>query len=171
MIHVSFFSPDGSTLSGFSVYVSETEDWRTGTLCHQHDIRQIPQNNINIDCVTSGRYVTVYNTRNRTIYPNVSEFSYINICEIEVKGCDLGFFGENCTRCPQNCLNNTCHFQIGECFECKDGYRGQYCQTECDQGFYGRQCSMTCSDSCLGRLCDPTTGRCNSCIDGRSGFF
>ncbi|XP_062611623.1 cell death abnormality protein 1-like, partial [Saccostrea cucullata] len=161
----------GSTLSGFSVYVSDTEDWRSGTLCYQHDIQQVPPNEVTLDCVTSGRYVTVDNTRNTTIYPNVSEFSYINICEIKGNGCDVGFFGENCTRCPQNCLNNTCQFQFGICYDCNNGYTGQYCEIECDQGFYGLKCNMTCSEFCRGRVCNPTTGQCYGCVDGRSGFF
>ncbi|XP_062608093.1 delta and Notch-like epidermal growth factor-related receptor [Saccostrea cucullata] len=160
----------GSTLSGFSVYVSDTEDWRSGTLCYQYDVTQIPQNNINLDCVTSGRYVTVYNTRNITIYPNVSEFSYINICEIEVKGCDMGFYGESCTRCPKNCLNKTCHFQIGYCFDCSDGYIGRYCETECAAGKYGQGCSVKCGQCIDDKPCNHVNGSCpGDCSAGWRG--
>ncbi|XP_062581865.1 sushi, nidogen and EGF-like domain-containing protein 1 [Saccostrea cucullata] len=161
----------GNTLSGFSVYVSDTEDWRSGTLCYQHDIQQIPHNNVTVDCVTYGRYVTVYNAKNTTSFPNVSDFSYINICEIEVKGCDLGFYGGNCTsKCPQNCLNNTCHSQIGECFECNDGYSGQYCETECPAGKYGQGCSLHCGPCINNTPCNHVNGSCpGECSPGWRG--
>ncbi|XP_062611637.1 receptor-type tyrosine-protein phosphatase gamma-like isoform X2 [Saccostrea cucullata] len=161
---------NGNTLSGFSVYVSDTEDWRSGTLCYHHDIQQQPHNNFTLDCVTSGRYVTVYNRRNITSFPNVSEFSYINICEVEVKGCDFGFYGENCTRCSENCLNNTCHFQIGECFECNDGYTGRYCETECQAGKYGQGCSVSCGQCISNKQCNHVNGSCpGDCSPGWRG--
>lgn len=47
---------------------------------------------------------------------------------ISKTGCDIGFYGENCTQCPENCLNDECHFQIGHCFDCKDGLNGQICE-------------------------------------------
>lgn len=43
-------------------------------------------------------------------------------------GCNIGFYGENCTECPDNCLNDTCQFQIGHCFGCKDGFQGGMCK-------------------------------------------
>lgn len=43
-------------------------------------------------------------------------------------GCNIGFYGENCTTCPDNCLNDTCQFQIGHCFGCKDGFQGEMCE-------------------------------------------
>lgn len=43
------------------------------------------------------------------------------------KGCNVGFHGENCTKCPVNCLNDTCQVQTGYCFDCKDGFKGEMC--------------------------------------------
>lgn len=43
-------------------------------------------------------------------------------------GCDNGFYGENCTKCSDNCLNGNCQFQIGHCFGCKDGFKGEMCE-------------------------------------------
>uniref|UniRef100_A0A8W8P4D4 SRCR domain-containing protein n=1 Tax=Magallana gigas TaxID=29159 RepID=A0A8W8P4D4_MAGGI len=120
----------GDTLSGFSVHVSDTTDWRSGTLCYQHDIEQPMNNTVNIDCVTSGRYVTIYNSRNNTDASLVSEFAYINICELNITGCNIGFYGENCRKCPDNCLNDTCQFKIGHCFGCKEGFQGEMCEEE-----------------------------------------
>lgn len=80
------FLTEGDTLAGFSVYVSNTSDWRSGTLCYQHDIKQPSNNTVNIDCFTSGRYVTIYNSRFQTNVSSLSEFAYINICEINITG-------------------------------------------------------------------------------------
>lgn len=43
-------------------------------------------------------------------------------------GCNIGFYGENCRKCPNNCLNDTCQFRIGHCFGCKDGFQGEMCE-------------------------------------------
>ena len=31
----------GNTLTGFTVYISDTPDWTSGTLCYQHDINEL----------------------------------------------------------------------------------------------------------------------------------
>ena len=43
-------------------------------------------------------------------------------------GCDIGFYGKNCTRCPENCFDEQCHFQFGHCVDCKDGFKGDMCE-------------------------------------------
>ncbi|XP_048749812.2 multiple epidermal growth factor-like domains protein 10 [Ostrea edulis] len=161
----------GNTLAGFSVYVSDTQNWTTGSICYQHDIQEKPNtNNININCVTSGRYVTIYNARNQTSYTDVSDNAYINICEIDVQGCETGFYGANCTKCPENCLNGSCHFQIGYCFDCEDGYRGAMCESECAAGLYGTRCSLTCGDCRDEAACNNINGSCpEGCSAGRRG--
>lgn len=73
-------------MAGFSVHVSDTTDWKAGTLCYKHDIKQPLNNTVIVDCFTSGRYVTIYNSRNITVVPLLSEFAYINICEINITG-------------------------------------------------------------------------------------
>lgn len=80
------FLIEGDTLSGFSVHLSNTVDWKSGTLCYQHDITQPLNNIVTIDCFTSGRYVTIYNSRNNTDASFISEFAYINVCEINITG-------------------------------------------------------------------------------------
>lgn len=45
-----------------------------------------------------------------------------------VIGCPLNYFGPTCSQsCPAQCNNNNCHIDTGECFGCKDGYRGPKC--------------------------------------------
>ncbi|XP_052696249.1 uncharacterized protein LOC128174859 [Crassostrea angulata] len=161
----------GNTLSGFSVYVSDTTDWRLGNLCYQHDIEQPLNNTVTIDCFTSGRYVTIYNSRKNTDASFVSEFAYINICELNITGCNIGFYGENCTKCPANCLNDTCQFQIGHCFNCKDGFNGEMCEEEYPSTLYGTHCNTTCSEYCQNRICNHINGYCLECIEARIGNF
>lgn len=68
------------------MHVSDTIDWEAGTLCYQHNIEQPTNNFVTVDCFTSGRFVTIYNSRNNTVEPSLSEFAYINICEINITG-------------------------------------------------------------------------------------
>lgn len=82
-------------MAGFSVHVSDTIDWKEGTLCYQHDTKQPLNNTVNIECFTSGRYVTIHNSRNTTVVPLLSEFAYINICEIYITGITFFLVLEN----------------------------------------------------------------------------
>ena len=70
----------------FSVYVSDTPDWNSGSLCYQHDINEPVGNSVGIDCFTTGRYVTIYNSRNGSQNSTLSTFAYINICEVNITG-------------------------------------------------------------------------------------
>lgn len=80
------FLTEGDTFAGFSVYVSTRPYLKSGTLCYQHDIKQPLNNTVSIDCFTSGRYVTVYSSRQNTNGSSLSEFANINICEINITG-------------------------------------------------------------------------------------
>lgn len=55
-------------------------------MCYQHNIKKQLNNTVIIGCVTSGRYVTLFNSRNETYVPSLSEYAYINICEIHIAG-------------------------------------------------------------------------------------
>ena len=68
------------------MYVSYTPDWTSGALCYQHDINKPVGNNVSIDCFTTGRYVTIHNSRNSSLHFTLSSFAYINICELNVTG-------------------------------------------------------------------------------------
>lgn len=53
--------------------------------------------------------------------------SNVTICF--VIGCPLNYFGPTCSQsCPAQCNNSNCHIDSGECFGCKDGYRGPKCR-------------------------------------------
>ena len=83
---LTLFLTGGNTIAGFSVYLSDTPNWKSGTLCYQHDISKPVDNNVNIDCFSTGRYVTIYNSRNGSLHSTLSSFAYINICEVNVTG-------------------------------------------------------------------------------------
>ncbi|XP_062622134.1 multiple epidermal growth factor-like domains protein 10 [Saccostrea cucullata] len=167
---VSVKCNEGNTFAGFSVYVSDTEDFKSGHACHYHAVEEIPSNTISFPCITSGRYVTIFNSRNATQLPSLSEWAYINICELNVAGCDFGFYGGECSRCPGNCLDDNCHVQTGLCSGCKDGFTGPTCTTECSAGLYGPNCSLTCAQCRDGESCNNINGACpNGCSAGWMG--
>nr|XP_022309502.1 receptor-type tyrosine-protein phosphatase zeta-like [Crassostrea virginica] len=160
----------GDTLAGFSVYVSDTPHWKSGTLCYQHDINEPVNNNVSIDCFTTGRYVTIHNSRNGSLHSTLSSFAYINICEVNVTGCDIGHYGDECLECPSHCTNNTCQIKVGHCFDCEDGYTGPMCEKVCPTGRYGVNCSFRCGNCLDEKSCHHINGTCISgCSPGWKG--
>ncbi|XP_052692860.1 uncharacterized protein LOC128171168 [Crassostrea angulata] len=69
---------------------------------------ELPRNIINIPCNHTGRYVIV---ETNYILPR-EEGAILEICEIEILGCEVGRFGENCKQCI-GC--HTCDIVSGEC--------------------------------------------------------
>lgn len=73
----------------FSVYVSNTTSKEDGVLCFRDTIytRTTIPNQMNITCVTHGRYVIYYNNRTSLLYPSeYSQYAYTELCEVEVYG-------------------------------------------------------------------------------------
>ncbi|XP_078328908.1 uncharacterized protein LOC111115917 isoform X2 [Crassostrea virginica] len=162
----------GNTLAGFAVYVSDTPDWKSGLLCYQHGINEPVENNVSIHCFTTGRYVTIHNSRNGSENSTLSTFAYINICEVNITGCNIGHYGEECIECPSHCTNNTCQMQVGHYFDCEDGYTGPMCEEVCPEGLYGKRCSFRCG-SCLNEEpCHHINGSCLfGCSPGWKGDY
>lgn len=65
----------------------------------------------------------------------------VHVLYVSKTGCDIGFYGENCAKCPDNCLNDDCDFQIGQCFDCKDGFSGEMCEGKQMCGNYFDECN------------------------------
>ncbi|CAC5409016.1 unnamed protein product [Mytilus coruscus] len=106
------------------------------------------------------------------IPPVLIENAEIDICEIEIRGCPYGKYGDICQSiCPDNCIG-PCDLITGNClFGCVDGWRGEKCGKACAVGKFGGQCLRNCSSNCLSSPCDHVTGQCKAgCQKGWEGF-
>ena len=70
--------------------------------------------------------------------------------------CGETYWGPNCEKCDENCVNHMCDDISGKCKECKNTS-------------YGFWCDKNCSSNCLNSVCDQE-GKCKSCIEGKYGY-
>ena len=73
---------DGKRLDGFYIYISDTFNERhpdMGHLCFHDQEDGYSYTQQNITCDYHGRYVVIYNQRNRTE-------AFLELCEVEVYG-------------------------------------------------------------------------------------
>nr|XP_022312538.1 multiple epidermal growth factor-like domains protein 10 isoform X2 [Crassostrea virginica] len=162
--------------AGFSLYISNTGNMDSSSLCYK-DGPELPPLNFSTECTLSGRYVIFYNERlDGVAYPvgyEVVAIVYTELCEVIVKGCGKpGVYGSNCNiPCPNNCRYSTCHIHNGTCFECEAGYKGAVCATECPDEWYGFDCKQQCSGHCRDNVpCNKVTGQCDKgCAHGWYG--
>nr|XP_022305543.1 protein draper-like isoform X2 [Crassostrea virginica] len=160
--------------AGFSLYISNTGDRDSSSLCYK-DGPALPPLNFTTTCTLSGRYVIFYNERlDGVTYPAGYEvIAYTELCEVTVNGCSKhGVYGRNCNiPCPNNCRYRTCHIQNGTCFGCEAGYKGTICATECSDEWYGFDCKNQCSGHCRDNVpCNKVTGQCDGgCAHGWYG--
>ncbi|XP_069128410.1 uncharacterized protein [Argopecten irradians] len=153
MINITYRHHDPSRLQGYSLYVTNDNNMtqsdgsinrQDGHLCY-HDTStgaDLPTFNQTRQCRhVNGQYVVFYNSKSS------GEGAYIELCEVQVYGCPVGRFGNNC--------GGTCHCKSGGC----DPDTGQCDVKECQTGWMGLSCSLRCH--CYGgRACDIDTGAC-----------
>ncbi|XP_078329704.1 uncharacterized protein LOC144624171 isoform X2 [Crassostrea virginica] len=133
----------------------------------------LPPNIINIPCIQTARYVIVETTYDAP-EDNPQTGAMLEICEIEVYGCNpncfnrvcdtsghcnqgcvAGYWGDCSLECSDNCFKNVCNI-TGSCTE------------GCATGFYGNFCNKICSSCPEG--CHRDTGECEgACPVGKSG--
>nr|XP_022311511.1 multiple epidermal growth factor-like domains protein 10 isoform X2 [Crassostrea virginica] len=120
------------------------------------------------DCERTAKYVWIYQDNTLDgICP------ILEICEVQVFGCETGKYGVNCNKTCSHCKNKvSCGAVSGKCNQegcVHAGFQTPYCQ-HCIDGTYGEECSETCSEFCKSRNCDRKTGACNDgCLAGYSG--
>lgn len=161
--------------AGFSLYVSNTTDRKSGYLCYKNG-PELPPLDFNTNCTAHGRYVIFYNERlNKLNYPSAYQLTsvFTELCDVTVTGCvNLGVYGNNCDiQCPGSCPENRCHIANGACFHCAAGWVGSFCNTECPSGTYGGGCAQNCTGHCINDVtCNRYTGRCDQgCKPGYIG--
>lgn len=116
-----------------------------------------------------GRYVVIQR------HIDANEKHLLNFCEVEVKGCFLGFYGYNksdvddCSlECSEQCNStDTCRVQDGHCYTCKAGLWGEKCDKPCNCGWNGR-CDQRRNGDCGPKGCAPgyVQGANNACFPG-----
>eukprot|EP00105_Crassostrea_gigas_P045303 XP_019929451.1 PREDICTED: uncharacterized protein LOC105344841 [Crassostrea gigas] len=85
---------------------------------------------LTVRCEGTGQFVIFYNSReSKSPGDGFSEEAYIELCEVQVIGCPLGFWGHGCSKqCPKNCLEH-CRYSTGECIGiCSQGFTGKSCE-------------------------------------------
>ncbi|KAK7461575.1 hypothetical protein BaRGS_00038660, partial [Batillaria attramentaria] len=98
---------------------------------------------------------------------------YLTMCELQVEGCQSGWWGAKCDEeCSSQC-DGPCDIGNGDCFSCKGQFTPPLC-IACQPGWYGDQCDQQCSEHCLpdnsGKItCGQNNGHCTAGC--RSGFY
>ncbi|XP_062620720.1 multiple epidermal growth factor-like domains protein 10 isoform X3 [Saccostrea cucullata] len=142
-------------LHGYTLYYSDKLhmkvrselDLERWNVCYKDDpISDKPNGIASQVCKGTARYVSVY--QNNTWNPKESPI--LEICEIEIFGCNPGQF-----------------IKGGECIPCPETFC-EVCGTslECTNKTYGYQCEKNCSESCVGG-CNISTGQCYGCNRGQ----
>nr|XP_022305532.1 receptor-type tyrosine-protein phosphatase epsilon-like [Crassostrea virginica] len=183
-VNIQFKNYDGyenrqqGRFAGFSLYISNTGDRTSSSLCYK-DGPELPPLNFSTECILSGRYVIFYNERlDGVTYPagyEVIANVFTELCEVTIEGCSKPrVYGMKCDMpCPYNCKYKTCHIKNGTCFGCVAGYMGTFCKTECPDEWYGFDCKQQCSGYCRDNdPCNKVNGTCDGgCAAGWLGAF
>lgn len=89
--------------------------------------------------------------------------------------CELGFWGEKCTKCINNCEH--CDQTNGECIACNEGYHGSNCTKACVNCISEKcvedtfDCTVGCKPGWYGTTCeDKCIQGCDECHDGETCF-
>ncbi|XP_062575888.1 multiple epidermal growth factor-like domains protein 10 [Saccostrea cucullata] len=127
---------------------------------------------IDIPCKQTARYVIVETTYHAPEDKD-SIGPVLEICEIEVIGCNIRHFGENCALCNAcsvcDVINGNCTALCSPYCVAKQCDTHGYCTLGCTEGYWGNKCQNFCPSFCHLKICNRVDGICNSCIDGYYG--
>ncbi|XP_056003127.1 neurogenic locus notch homolog protein 1-like isoform X2 [Ostrea edulis] len=145
-------------LQGFSIRLSNTTIPVPSDTCYQDPDDQTLPVVLERKCGGEARYVWFYTNRNN------NDGVFLEICEVEVFGCQSSYYGRNCSeRCGPCGGKKRCDNINGSCpGSCEPGYKGPKCKTGCKKGFYGTSCSQVCGHCAKNATCDHVTGSCPS---------
>lgn len=153
-------------LPGYSILVSN-ESWPNSSCYRDPMSPNLPSINEN-ECLATTQYIWFYQSHNSS----EDRVPMLEICEVQVYGCDVGFYGENCSKTCGLCKSGTCDIVSGQCDElgcALPGLQASAC-IECEAGLYGPNCEASCSEYCKKNMCDGTSGTClEGCMDGYTG--
>nr|XP_022311487.1 receptor-type tyrosine-protein phosphatase mu-like isoform X2 [Crassostrea virginica] len=161
--------PGTRRLPGYSIRVSNDSNvpppW---SICYQDTGNNFLDSILQNDCERTAQYVWIY--QNNTF---IGPCPVLEICEVQVFGCDTGKYGSNCNKSCEHCHNiNHCGIVSGKCDTsgcANKNFSPPYCQ-ECIPGLYGQHCSKQCSEFCQLKACDRNTGYClHGCEKGYNG--
>lgn len=154
-------------LPGYSILFSNAS-WPNMS-CYKDPKSQNLSSIIENECRATTQYIWFYQP-----YKSPDDCApMLEICEVQVYGCRVGFYGEGCLKTCGVCKSRTCDIVTGQCdrFGCiHAGFQAPMC-IECNTGFYGFNCTAQCSKYCKNNTCDRTTGTClGGCVKGFTGF-
>eukprot|EP00105_Crassostrea_gigas_P015664 XP_011432729.2 PREDICTED: multiple epidermal growth factor-like domains protein 10 [Crassostrea gigas] len=149
-------------LRGYSIRVSNTSDVPPGSTdaCFTDDMSHTLPTVIQEDCKRTTRYVWFYQP---TIRGGDDRVPILEVCEVQIFGCETGTYDINCSKTCRHCKNSeTCDIDTGECDDigcALPGFKPPMC-SECRPGSYGSNCSSSCSLYCEKKACDRYSGEC-----------
>ncbi|XP_056003638.1 multiple epidermal growth factor-like domains protein 6 [Ostrea edulis] len=144
------------------------------TRCYTDRSTGLPDYIIDIPCKQTARYVIVETTYDAPEDDPVTG-AFLEICEIQVNGCEIGKYGDGCRDCS-GC--RTCDVISGVCpsvpcsVNCISGLCDSttgYCTQGCVNGSWGKTCTSICPQNCQDGSCDRTSGYCNGCSNNYWG--
>nr|XP_022311339.1 receptor-type tyrosine-protein phosphatase alpha-like isoform X2 [Crassostrea virginica] len=162
-------TPGTKRLPGYSIRVSnDTNVPPPESICYQDPGNTVLDNILQNDCERTAQYVWIYQN-NKLDYP----CPMLEICEVQVFGCDTGKYGNSCSKLCDHCHNNYhCGIVSGKCDQsgcANKNFHPPFCE-ECIPGMYGQQCSKQCSEFCQNKECYEDTGSClHGCERGYNG--
>uniref|UniRef100_K1PU10 Zinc finger protein 60 n=1 Tax=Magallana gigas TaxID=29159 RepID=K1PU10_MAGGI len=151
-----------SRLPGFSIRVSNDTTVPTS---HSSCYTSLPSENMSTvierDCEKTAKYVWIYQDH---ISPG-DVCPILEICEVQVFGCETGYYGDHCRHKCDHCMNKAnCGVKDGRCDElgcATSGYQPPLCRGGCEIGYYGDHCRHKC-DHCMNKAhCGIKDGRCD----------
>uniref|UniRef100_K1PXV5 Multiple epidermal growth factor-like domains 10 n=1 Tax=Magallana gigas TaxID=29159 RepID=K1PXV5_MAGGI len=143
-------------LLGYSIRGSTNSLLSDTKVCYS-DSSEILPTVIEAGCKVLTRYIWFYQTKSQS-----GEVPILEICEVQVFGCETGFYGDNCSKSCDHCVNNKyCDIDTGQCDDlgCALQHQPPSC-IDCIPGFHGPKCEYHCNKFCEWDYCNKATGTC-----------